>query len=297
MKQNKFNSNFWLYKILPKKIVYCLELIRFEKPIGFLLLMWPCWFTLALFSNNNIKLYILFFIGSFCMRSVGCIINDYIDQSIDKKVERTSRRPLAVGSLNLIDISILISILLIISLIILMQFNFIAIMISLTSIPLVIIYPLMKRFTYWPQLFLGLTFSWGVLIASAQSIETISLQAILLYIGCVFWTLGYDTIYAYQDREDDIKIDLKSTAILFSDSGKIFVMLFYFLFILFIFISKNLYEFNLLNFLLLFFILILTLLYINKWSINSKLSSNNYFKKNNMFGLMIFLYLLLLNNV
>ncbi len=296
MKQNKFNSKFWLYNILPKKIVYCLELIRFEKPIGFLLLMWPCWFTLALFSNNNIKLYIFFFIGSFCMRSAGCIINDYIDRSIDKKVDRTSSRPLAMGNLNLIDISILISILLVISLIIIMQFNFMAVMVGLSSIPLIIIYPLMKRFTYWPQLFLGITFSWGVLIASAQSIETISLQAILLYIGCVFWTLGYDTIYAYQDREDDIKIDLKSTAILFSDSGKIFVMLFYFLFILFIFICKNIYAFNLLNFFVLFFILIFTLLYLNKWSLNSKLSSNNYFKKNNIFGLVIFLYLLL-NNV
>ena len=296
MKQNKFNSKFWLYNILPKKIVYCLELIRFEKPIGFLLLMWPCWFTLALFSNNNIKLYIFFFIGSFCMRSAGCIINDYIDRSIDKKVDRTSRRPLAMGNLKLIDISILISILLVISLIIIMQFNFIAIIVGLSSIPLIIMYPLMKRFTYWPQLFLGITFSWGVLIASAQSIETISLQAILLYIGCVFWTLGYDTIYAYQDREDDIKIDLKSTAILFGNSGKIFVMLFYFLFILFIFICKNIYVFNLSNFFVLFFILIFTLLYLNKWSLNSKLSSNNYFKKNNIFGLVIFLYLLS-NNV
>ena len=240
MEQKKQISYFWLYNFLPIKIVKFLELIRFEKPIGFLLLMWPCWFALANFSITSLKWYVLFFLGSFFMRSVGCIINDYFDRFIDKEVDRTSKRPLASGDVSFLEAILVMVPLLLFSLIILMYFNTFAIIITLASLPLVIMYPLMKRITYWPQLFLGLTFSWGVLIVAAQFQEFISIDSILLYIGCVFWTLGYDTIYSYQDRKDDIKIKLKSTAILFNDKGKFFVIFFYLMFAIFLFFSTSL---------------------------------------------------------
>tara|TARA_Y100000590_G_scaffold22603_2_gene26061 strand:- start:6244 stop:7128 length:885 start_codon:yes stop_codon:yes gene_type:complete len=288
MIQEKTFSHFWLYRLLPEKVVGYFELIRFEKPIGFLLLMWPCWISLAILEVTNIKWYLIFFFGSFLMRSVGCIINDYFDRFIDQKVERTSSRPLAKGELNIFEAFSLMALLLIFSLIILMQFSLFAIIVALLSLPLIIIYPLMKRFTYWPQLVLGLTFSWGVLLVFSQFNENISLQAILFYIACIFWTLGYDTIYAYQDAADDIKLKLKSTAILFEKNGKIFVMLFYIMFSIFLLLSINLYYFNSIRSIILILFLIGLLLYIRKWDIDSKSSSNKFFKFNNFIGLGIF---------
>ena len=245
----------------------------------FLLLVWPCWFALAIFSITDIKLYILFFLGSFFMRSAGCIINDYFDRYIDRSVERTSNRPLAKKSLSLFKVFILLIILLFFSLIILLQFNSTAIIVALMSIPLIVIYPLMKRYTYWPQLFLGFTFNWGILVSSAQITESISIEAVLLYIACIFWTLGYDTIYAYQDRKDDIKVNLKSTAILFDNKGRFFVMLFYSLFVSFIIIMQNLNDIKLINSIILIGILICLLFFLKKWNINNNKSSNKFFKK------------------
>ena len=288
MIQEKTFSHFWLYRLLPEKVVGYFELIRFEKPIGFLLLMWPCWISLAILEVTNIKWYLIFFFGSFLMRSVGCIINDYFDRFIDQKVKRTSSRPLAKGKLNIFEAFSLMTLLLIFSLIILIQFSLFAIIVALLSLPLIIIYPLMKRFTYWPQLVLGLTFSWGVLLVFSQFNENISLQAILFYIACIFWTLGYDTIYAYQDVADDIKLKLKSTAILFEKNGKIFVMLFYIMFSIFLLLSINLYYFNEIRSIILILVLIGLLLYIRKWDINSESSSNKFFKFNNFIGLGIF---------
>ena len=294
MKQEKSFSQYWLYSLFPEKIVLYLKLIRLEKPIGFLLLVWPCWFALAIFSITDVKWYILFFLGSFFMRSAGCIINDYFDRYIDRGVKRTSNRPLVKKSISLFKVFIFLVSLLILSSIVLLQFNSIAIIVALISIPLVIIYPLMKKYTYWPQLFLGFTFNWGVLVASVQITETISIETILLYIACIFWTLGYDTIYAYQDRKDDIKINLKSTAILFGNKGKLFVMLFYSLFVLFIIIMQNLNDFKLVNSLILIGILVCLLVFLKKWNINHRSSSNKYFKKNNLVGLIFFSYFIFL---
>ena len=151
MEQKKSISKFWLYNFIPSKARYYLELIRFEKPIGFLLLMWPCWFTLALFFVKEIKWYLFFFIGSFCMRSVGCIINDYLDRSIDKLITRTSDRPLVSGKINFFEALVLLIILIIPSCFILLQFNLMAIILAIISIPLICIYPLMKRYTFWPM--------------------------------------------------------------------------------------------------------------------------------------------------
>ena len=204
--------------IVPKKIIYLFDLIRFSKPIGFMLLMWPCWFALAIVSQNQIKLihwYAYFLIGAFLMRSAGCIINDLVDINLDKNIKRTANRPLSSKKISILEASLLLFVLLLLSFIILLQFKINTVLIGLASIPLVILYPYMKRYTYWPQLVLGLVFNWGIIMVSVEFYDEINLNFLLLYFGCLVWTIAYDTIYAYQDRDDDIKNNLKSTAVLF----------------------------------------------------------------------------------
>ena len=280
----------------PSKIKSLLDLIRFDKPIGFALLMWPCWFSLASLPINpldNLKWYFFFLVGSFLMRSAGCIVNDLIDINIDKKIERTSQRPLVIKSVKIYEAIIFLILLLILSLLVLIQFNLNSIIISLLSIPVVILYPYMKRFTYWPQLVLGIIFNWGILIVSMQFNGYLSTSSIILYVGCIFWTLGYDTIYAYQDREDDIKNNIRSTAILFGDKGKKYVLLFYIIFL----IILGYIGFKTSDSIASIFVLILFLIamgfFLNKWDLRSRSSSNYYFKLNNFFGLLCFIYLII----
>ena len=224
-------------KIIAKKIKYLSDLIRLDKPIGFLLLLWPCWFALANLQQNNLELikwYIYFFFGAFLMRSAGCIVNDLIDINLDKKIERTAERPLTSKKVSIFEAIVLLFFFLLLSFYILLQFDFYSIIIALASIPLVLLYPFLKRYTHWPQLGLGLVFSWGVLIVAMQFLGTITLDFLLLYVGCIFWTLAYDTIYAYQDVEDDIKHNIKSTAVLFGDKGHKYVRIFYSVFFIII---------------------------------------------------------------
>ena len=173
-----------LDSIVFKKFTDYLNLIRFNKPIGFLLLMWPCWFGLSLLDleiNSLIFWLVLFLLGSFLMRSAGCIINDIIDRDIDTKVVRTSLRPIASKQISLFEAILFLTILLLISLIILLQFSYAAIICGLLSLPLIFIYPYMKRVTYWPQIILGIVFSWGVLIVAIQFEHTSMLEFIFLY--------------------------------------------------------------------------------------------------------------------
>ena len=283
-----------LDSLVIKKFTDYLNLIRFNKPIGFLLLMWPCWFSLSILDLNLNSLafwLVIFFLGSFFMRSAGCIINDIIDRDIDKNVYRTERRPLASKRISLIEAFLLLIILLIISFFLLLQFNFAAIITGLLSIPFVILYPFMKRVTYWPQIILGIVFSWGVLIVTIQFNGTITSQFFILYIGCVFWTLGYDTVYAYQDRKDDIVQGIKSTAVFFGENGRIFVALCYFIVILiFGYLGWNSSK-SLFSVIIIAMIGICTYIAIQKWDINSLESSNFYFRQNNTFAIMLFLYL------
>ena len=209
-----------------EKLQIFIQLTRLNKPIGFLLLFWPCvWgLTLGFYFNNEIELYIkyiiLFFLGSVLMRSAGCIVNDIIDRKYDKKVERTKDRPLASGKVS-VKLALFYTIFLcFFAFLVLINFNIITIILALVSMPLAFTYPLMKRFTYWPQLFLGVTFNWGVLLAFSAHSGTITLSAILLYMSGIFWTLFYDTIYAYQDTQDDALIGVKSTARLFGDNPR-----------------------------------------------------------------------------
>ena len=285
-----------LDSLVIKKITNYLEIIRFNKPIGFLLLMWPCWFGLSLLNleiNILTSWLLVFLLGSFFMRSAGCIINDIVDRNIDKLVQRTKFRPLASNKISVIEAFLLLLFFLFLSFIILLQFNFYSIIFGVLSVPFVILYPFMKRITFWPQVFLGMTFSWGALIVSAQFNESITLKFILLYVACVIWTLGYDTIYAYQDRDDDIKQNIKSTAVLFGNNGKFLVLICYFIvLIIFGYLGWNSSN-SPISLLVIAMIGICTYIAIGKWDISSSESSNFYFRQNNIFAVMLFIYLLI----
>ena len=194
------------------------ELTRLKKPIGYMLLFWPCsWgLTLAYDFSSDLNIYffylLLFFLGSVLMRSAGCIVNDILDRKFDQKVFRTKNRPIASGKVS-IKLALLYSVILcLIAFLVLINFNLFTIIIALASMPLAFTYPLMKRFTYWPQLFLGVTFNYGLLLGWTSINGEISLIPIILYLGAIFWTLGYDTIYGFQDIEDDEIIGVKSVS-------------------------------------------------------------------------------------
>ena len=283
-----------LDSLVLKKITSYLDLIRFYKPIGFLLLMWPCWFSLSLMKleiNLLLSWLIIFLMGSFFMRSAGCIINDMVDKEIDKNVYRTALRPLASGNISLIEASILLFILLFLSLLILLQFKFFTMIIGLLSIPFVILYPFAKRFTHFPQIILGLIFSWGVLIVAYEFNQKINLNHIVLYVACIFWTTGYDTIYAYQDKVDDIKNSIKSTAVFFDQNGKFFVFICYFIVIsAFGYLGWSSSK-SIFSLIIMAIIGFCTYIAIRKWDIDSVKSSAFYFRQNNIFAIMLFVYL------
>ena len=188
-----------------KNIKNFIELTRLNKPTGFMLLFWPCSWGLAyaFYFDQNLKNFLLFlmlfFLGSVLMRSAGCIFNDIVDRDLDKKVKRTKDRPIASGKIS-IELSLFyVVILCLIAFIILLQFNKLTIFLGLASMILAFFYPFMKRITYWPQLFLSLTFNWGIIMAYAAVNNNISVEIVLLYASAIFWTLGYDTIYGTQD--------------------------------------------------------------------------------------------------
>ncbi len=272
-----------------------IDLTRLNKPIGFMLLFWPCSWGLAIsyYYNQNINLFILylflFFLGSILMRSAGCIINDIVDKDIDAKVTRTKNRPIPAGKIS-IKLSITYSIILCFTaFLILIQFNFLTIILGMGSMFLAFAYPFMKRITYWPQLFLGMTFNWGIIMGWASINNDISLNIIFLYISAIFWTLGYDTIYGAQDITDDEIIGNKSTSIKFKKNIKLFVGVNY-LITLLILISLYFFDFGINFFTFLFFLFVLSLIY--QIVIFDKLKPDNClraFKFNNFSGLVLFL--------
>ncbi|MES2677103.1 MAG: 4-hydroxybenzoate octaprenyltransferase [Pseudomonadota bacterium] len=196
-----------------------LKLIRIDKPIGTWLLFLPCLFGLALASKNQnidvIYFAALFFVGAFLMRSSGCIINDIWDRDFDKNVERTKNRPIASNAISIKLAIVFLAILLSLAFLILLQFNLPTIILGFISLAFVAFYPMMKRITFYPQIFLGLTFNLGILFSSIAILGRITFSAFLLYLSGVIWTVIYDSFYAYQDVEDDLKIGVKSTAIKF----------------------------------------------------------------------------------
>ena len=236
-----------------------IQLTRLDKPIGYMLLFWPCLWGLTIAYNfeNNLNTYFfylaLFFLGSVFMRSAGCIVNDIADRDFDKNVERTKNRPIASGKISIFLASFYTSVLCLLAFIVLINFNFLTIVLAIVSMPLAFSYPLMKRFTYWPQLFLGITFNYGLLLAWVSIHESISLPPILLYLGAIFWTLGYDTIYGYQDIKDDEIIGVKSTSIKFKDNPKKILYLFYLITFLSLLILGYLMKFSYIYFIFLYF--------------------------------------------
>tara|TARA_Y100001958_G_scaffold145228_1_gene123782 strand:+ start:375 stop:1238 length:864 start_codon:yes stop_codon:yes gene_type:complete len=273
-----------------------IDLIRLKKPIGFMLLFWPCaWgLTVAYDFSNGFKNYffylILFFLGAILMRSAGCIVNDILDKEFDKKVERTKNRPITSNKIS-IGLGIFYSATLcFLALLVLLNFNKITIILALGSMPLAFTYPLMKRFTYWPQLFLGITFNYGLILGWTAIYGEINLLPILFYFGAIFWTLGYDTIYGYQDLKDDEIIGLKSTSIKFKNNPIKFLIICYTVFLLTILIIGLLMDLNKI-FYLIYLIIFLQIFYfqIKKLNIENKLICLKIFKSNNFLGFLVFL--------
>ena len=272
-----------------------IEITRLTKPIGFMLLFWPCSWGLAYayIENSNFSLFVyylfLFFLGSVLMRSAGCIFNDIVDKDFDKKVQRTKYRPIAAGKITVTRALVYVLILCSIAFLVLIQFNLFTILLGLGSMFLAFSYPFMKRITYWPQLFLGFTFNWGIIMAWVAFHNSITIEIVLLYISAIFWTLGYDTIYGAQDMSDDEIIGLKSTSIKFKNNIHMFVSTSYVISIGFmLFLFKNFVGQNAFTFLFLIFILslIYQLITLKKNNPNQYLG---LFKTNNVSGLFLFL--------
>ena len=277
-----------------KQLNLFIELTRLKKPIGFMLLFWPCAWGLTLaydFSNslNNYFFYLfLFFMGSVLMRSAGCIVNDISDKEFDKKVERTKNRPIASGNIS-VKLGLLYTIILCsIAFLVLINFNNLTIILALASMPLAFTYPLMKRFTYWPQLFLGITFNYGLILGWTAVQSEINLVVVIFYLGAIFWTLGFDTIYGYQDIKDDEIIGVKSTSIKFKQNPKLFLLLCYIVFITSLIITGFLMEFKFLYFIFLLVPMFhMFFLQIKNFRIEDPANCLNLFKKNNFLGFLI----------
>ena len=280
------------------------DLTRLKKPIGYMLLFWPCaWgLTLAYDFSSNLENYffylLLFFLGSVLMRSAGCVVNDILDKEFDKKVFRTKNRPIASGKISIKVAIIYAAVLCLLALFVLLNFNQFTIILALASMPLAFTYPLMKRFTYWPQLFLGITFNYGLILGWTAIKSEIDIVPIVFYLGAIFWTLGYDTIYGYQDIKDDEIIGLKSTSIKFKGNEKNFLFVCYSLLLILFLIGGYFMEFNNIYYFLAF-IPFLHLFFYQMKIFNSKDSESclRVFKSNNMFGLIIFLNILIIKNI
>ena len=277
-----------------------IELTRLTKPIGFMLLFWPCaWgLTLAYDFSKDLNIYFyylfLFFSGSVLMRSAGCIVNDIFDKEFDSKVYRTKNRPVASGKISIKLATVYSAVLCLMALVVLLNFNLFTIILALGSMPLAFTYPLMKRFTYWPQLFLGITFNYGLILGWTSIYGEISFIPILFYIGAIFWTLGYDTIYGYQDIKDDEIIGLKSTSIKFKGNSKKFLSICYLVLTLSLIFGGYLMGFSWIYFMF----LIIPILHLFIYQIKSFQSENpetclKLFKSNNLFGLIILINIII----
>ena len=282
-----------------KQLNLFIELTRLRKPIGFMLLFWPCaWgLTLAYDFSNNLNNYffflILFFLGSVLMRSAGCIVNDISDKKLDQKVERTKNRPIASDKVSIRLAIFYTAILCSLAFLVLINFNKLTIIFALGSMPLAFTYPLMKRYTYWPQLFLGITFNYGLILGWISINNQFDIVPILFYLGAIFWTLGFDTIYGFQDIKDDEIIGIKSTSIKFKEKPKLFLLLCYLMFVS----TLTMLGFFM-NFSYLFYfctiIVAVQLIFFQIYKLDFKNPKNclKIFKSNNFLGLLVFFSLL-----
>ena len=276
-----------------------IELTRLKKPIGYMLLFWPCSWGLTISYNftNNLNIYffylLLFFLGSVLMRSAGCIVNDVLDRKFDKKVSRTKNRPIASGKISVQTGLLFAAVLCLLAFLVLINFNYFTIFLALGSMPLAFTYPLMKRFTYWPQLFLGITFNYGLILGWTSIYGNISLIPLLFYIGAIFWTLAYDTIYGFQDIKDDEIIGLKSTSIKFKKTPYMFLTLSYLIFFVSFITVGFLMELNEFFFIISILIFFHLFFYqIKKLDIGDTEDCLRKFKSNNFLGFSILISLI-----
>lgn len=270
-------------------------LMRLDRPTGFFLLLSPCLWGLAFAGATPLDdgyLYALFCLGAFFMRSAGCIINDVADRKLDAQVSRTAARPLASNAISLPSALMTLGILLGLSLIVLLQFNRATIILGFLSMGLVILYPLMKRITYWPQAFLGLTFNWGVLMGWTSMHHDLSWRPSLLYIAGIFWTLGYDTLYAVQDREDDLKVGIKSSAVKLGNHTLKWVVVFYGVMILTLLLLGLLENFGKWYYAVIAFVGIGLWNQLSNVDLKKPASCLEAFKKNTWVGFLVFIGIL-----
>ena len=285
---------------MSEKVKIFIELTRLNKPIGFMLLFWPCVWGLTIsydfsLSLNTYFIYaFLFFSGSVLMRSAGCIVNDISDKDFDKNVKRTKNRPIASGKISIKLAAVYSIFLCLLAFLALINFNFITIILAILSMPLAFTYPLMKRYTYWPQLFLGITFNYGLILGWISIHGELSIIPLIMYFGAIFWTLGYDTIYGFQDIKDDEIIGVKSTSIKFENIPFVFLIICYLIFFLAIVITGIYLKFD-----YIFFMSLALLLYhlffrqISKLNIKIKKNCLEIFKSNNEIGLIIFISIII----
>ena len=277
-----------------------IELTRLKRPIGYMLLFWPCaWgLTLAYDFSSNLNYYffylLLFFLGAVLMRSAGCIVNDILDKEFDKKVFRTKNRPIASEKVSIKVAIFYAAILCLLALLVLLNFNQFTIILALGSMPLAFTYPLMKRFTYWPQLFLGITFNYGLILGWTSIKGEIDIIPIIFYLGAIFWTLGYDTIYGYQDIKDDEIIGLKSTSIKFKGTEKNFLFICYVLFIILFLMGGYFMKFNSIYYILTIIPFLHLFFYqIRVFESKDPQSCLQIFKSNSTFGFIIYFNILI----
>ena len=284
---------------MPNQLNLFIELVRLKKPIGFMLLFWPCaWgLTIAYDFNKDLEKYfwflLLFLVGAILMRSAGCIINDIVDSDFDKKVERTKNRPIASGKISKIKAFTYAMVLCGIAFLVLIQFNKFTILMALLSMPLAFTYPLMKRFTYWPQLFLGITFNYGLVLAWISITNEISIIPVIFYLGAIFWTLGYDTIYGFQDIKDDEIIGVKSASIKFKNEPKKILFFSYLFFFTSLLLIGILMDFKTQYFLFLSIPMAHLFLQVKKLNISLPDVCLKVFKSNNFLGLLILINILI----
>jgi 4-hydroxybenzoate polyprenyltransferase len=223
----------WVDTLAPVWLRPYLRLARLDRPIGSWLLLLPCWWSSALAAvaahamAPRLAHLALFFIGAFAMRGAGCTWNDIVDRNLDASVERTRSRPIPSGQVSVGQAGLFLVLQALVGFAVLISFNGFTIALGIASLAIVALYPFMKRITYWPQIVLGLAFSWGALMGWAANFGRLDLPALLLYLGSISWVIGYDTIYAHQDRDDDALIGIKSTALLFGARTKPILAVFY----------------------------------------------------------------------
>lgn len=296
-------SDNWVYRFLPQGLWPLAQMARWDRPIGWQLLLLPCLWSAAMAANAQIALgnethlsiyqtfvwhCVLFTIGAIAMRGAGCTYNDLIDHKLDAQVERTRSRPLPAGRITRKNAKLFIIAQLVVGALVLLQFNWFSIFLAIASLVVVAIYPFAKRFTDWPQFFLGLAFSWGAFIGWSAIFAEVNWASFCLYLAAVVWTIGYDTIYAHQDREDDALIGVRSTARLFAENTKAWLVGLYGATLAFLALAFYISSMPLIAFITLVFVMGLFIWQIKVLDIDNPDQCLRLFKFNGKVGLVIF---------